>query len=233
MADQEQHFRVWLVVLFDVSGNFSRVHHELFSDPKAAELAASTLIEDQPLSAACVTGLFRLAELKQPEIHKAKVVNTTTKSQPAEFAWSQTPWGRELDNGSRGLLPFDIRKLLNPYLIFHESRVIDYDEPEFTPTESEPIKDLQTLASNTPALDLTSGEWVKSNEVAKLEDKTTGVLKSLRVREDSLRNEETTLGRDPYGRIWRRVETKKGKPTWYYLPSLQSTKRQKKASAES
>ena len=203
------------------------------SSPRRGATLCGRRSRNQSESDGFLRSAARVVELKQPEIHKAKVVNTTTRSQPAEFAWSQTPWGRELDNGSRGLLPFDIRKLLNPYLIFHESRVIDYDEPEFTPTESEPSKELQTLASNTPALDLTSGEWVKSNEVAKLEDKTTGVLKSLRVREDSLRNEETTLGRDPYGRIWRREEAKRGKPTWYYLPSLQSTKRQKKASSES
>ena len=96
-----------------------------------------------------------------------------------------------------------------------------------TPAHDEADQKLQALNANTPALDLTSGEWVKSSEAARRESTSTAVLKALRVREDSLRNEAGTLGQDPYGRVWRREEKRQGKPTWYHLPSLLSTKRKK------
>ena len=232
MADQEQHFRVWLVVLFDVSGNFSRVHHELFSDPKAAEFAATTPVKDQPLSAEVVTGLFRLADLQQPATHEITWVDQPIGLQFGGFAWGQTPWGGKLDRDPTGYVALEPSERGGVTINFEvpEPRPISYEEPTPTPAEDEPDKKLLALDFDTPALDLTSGAWVKSSEAATRDGVPIGVLKGLRSSPDAIRNTDGTLGQELYGRVWRREEKKQGKPTWYYLPSLLSEKRKKASS---
>ena len=78
---------------------------------------------------------------------------------------------------------------------------------------------LAKLEEETPPLNRESGEWVRSRDAATLEGVETRTL--MKYRSAGIKNEAGTLGRDPYGRVWRREGTKSAHP-WYLKSTLKN-----------
>ena len=80
-------------------------------------------------------------------------------------------------------------------------------------------KDLRELEKDTPPLSTTDGTWVKSRRAAKMEALETSTLRSYRLH--GIANTDLNLGRDEYGRVWRRQGTQTAHP-WYLKSTLKS-----------
>lgn len=79
--------------------------------------------------------------------------------------------------------------------------------------------ELARLETETPSMNQDNGQWVRNKKAAVLEGLETATLRSYRYK--GITNAESTLGRDPDGRIWRRRGTPKSHP-WYLRDSLKS-----------
>lgn len=78
-------------------------------------------------------------------------------------------------------------------------------------------RELTRLEAETPPWDASSKEWVCVKDAAKHEGITAETLK--KYRSQGIQTAGKMLGRDPYGRCWRRPGSPTARP-WYWLPSL-------------